>query len=257
MAENRKFYWLKLKKDFFKRHDIKIIENMPNGKDYILFYLKLLLESVPHEGNLRFSDAIPYSEHMLATITDTNIDIVRSAMKMFIELKMIDVFDDKTIYMEEVNKMIGCESSVAERVRKHRDTQKTLQCNTDVTTCNEMVTQSKSKSIEIDIDIKEIGKKPSRFTPPTAEEVKQYCLERANNVDSERFIDFYSSKGWLVGKTKMKDWKASIRTWEKEDKKTPSVSKPKNNNKFNNFAQREYDYDALEKKLQTKQNGGN
>ena len=56
MAE--RYYWLKLKRDFFKRHDIKIVEQMPNGKDYILFYLKLLCESVDHEGNLRFSDEI-------------------------------------------------------------------------------------------------------------------------------------------------------------------------------------------------------
>lgn len=55
------------------------------------------------------------------------------------------------------------------------------------------------------------------FTPPTLEEVKAYCLERKNKVDAERFIDFYQSKGWFVGKNKMKDWKAAVRTWEKED----------------------------------------
>ena len=49
-----KYYWLKLKRDFFKRHDIRIVEGMPNGKEYILFYLKLLCESVDHEGSLRF-----------------------------------------------------------------------------------------------------------------------------------------------------------------------------------------------------------
>ena len=75
-----KFYWLKLKRDFFKRHDIRIIEGMPNGKDYVLFYLKLLCESVDHEGNLRFSEQIPYNEQMLSTITDTNVDIVRNAI---------------------------------------------------------------------------------------------------------------------------------------------------------------------------------
>ena len=87
----KKFYWLKLKKDFFKRHDIKIIEDMENGKDYILFYLKLLCESVDHSGSLRFSDTIPYSEKMLSTITGTNIDIVRSAMKVFTSLEMIEI----------------------------------------------------------------------------------------------------------------------------------------------------------------------
>ena len=84
MAEkDKKYYWLKLKRDFFKRHDIQIIEDMPNGKDYILFYLKLLCESVDHDGHLRFNDEIPYNEEMLATITRTNVDIVRSAVKVF------------------------------------------------------------------------------------------------------------------------------------------------------------------------------
>ena len=56
----------------------------------------------------------------------------------------------------------------------------------------------------------------SRFCPPTLEEIMNYCEERKNLVDAERFFDFYSSKGWMVGKNKMKDWKAAVRTWEKE-----------------------------------------
>ena len=120
MAEPKKYYWLKLKRDFFKRHDIRIIEEMPNGKDYVLFYLKLLLESVDHEGTLRFSDTIPYNEQMLSVVTNTNVDIVRSAMKLFIELKMIDVFDDQTIYMIEVEKHIGSETEWAKKKRLQR-----------------------------------------------------------------------------------------------------------------------------------------
>lgn len=136
MAEKR-YYWLKLQRDFFKRHDIKIVEAMPNGKDYVLFYLKLLLESLDHDGQLRFSDTIPYSESMLATITDTNIDVVRSAMNLFIELKMIDVLSDSTIFMNEVCKMLGSESWGAKRVRDFRDKeQRLLQCNADVTNGN-------------------------------------------------------------------------------------------------------------------------
>ena len=57
-----------------------------------------------------------------------------------------------------------------------------------------------------------------RFTPPTLQEVKAYCIERGNTVDPERFVDFYESKGWMVGKNKMKDWKAAVRTWEQKDK---------------------------------------
>ena len=120
MAENGKFYWLKLKRDFFKRHDIRIIEEMPNGKDYILFYLKLLLESVDHEGSLRFSDTIPYNEQMLSVVTNTNIDIVRSAMKLFLDLNMMSIYDDQTIYMNEVDKLIGSETRWAEKKRLQR-----------------------------------------------------------------------------------------------------------------------------------------
>ena len=58
-----------------------------------------------------------------------------------------------------------------------------------------------------------------RFTPPTIQEVRDYCKERGNNVDPERFVDFYSSKGWKVGNQPMKDWKAAVRTWEKSEKK--------------------------------------
>ena len=59
--------------------------------------------------------------------------------------------------------------------------------------------------------------KNKRFVPPTREEVQAYCIERGNHVDAEAFIDFYTSKGWMVGKNPMKDWKACVRTWEKRD----------------------------------------
>ena len=62
------------------------------------------------------------------------------------------------------------------------------------------------------------GRKMSHFTPPTVEEVQEYCFERGNAVDAQSFVDFYTSKGWYVGKTKMKDWKAAVRTWEKNQK---------------------------------------
>lgn len=58
-------------------------------------------------------------------------------------------------------------------------------------------------------------KSPKRFVPPTLDEVKAYCKERKNSVDPETFVDFYEAKGWMVGKNKMKDWKAAIRTWER------------------------------------------
>ena len=87
--------------------------------------------------------------------------------------------------------------------------------------------------------IKEKGKKEScRFLPPTVDDVKAYCQERNSTVDAERFVDFYSSKGWKVGSQPMKDWKAAVRTWEKRDGgKTVSAQA---------YSQRTYTEDALE-----------
>jgi hypothetical protein len=62
---------------------------------------------------------------------------------------------------------------------------------------------------------KDIAKPPRRFTPPTVDEVRAYCRERGNHVDPERFVDFYTAKGWRVGNQPMKDWKAAVRTWER------------------------------------------
>lgn len=89
---------------------------------------------------------------------------------------------------------------------------------------------------KVSIDKDSIGKdsegecvreeKAKRFYPPTLDEVKQYCEERKNNIDPMAFIDFYSSKGWMIGKNRMKDWKAAVRTWErkrKEQSQTGSV----------------------------------
>ena len=206
---DKKYYWLKLKRDFFKRHDVRIVEELPNGKEYLLFYLKLLVESIDHEGELRFSDTIPYNEQMLSVITNTNIDVVRSAMKLFVELKMVEVLSDETIYVAEVNNMIGSETKWAEkkRIQRQRDNVPMLSsnCPTEI---------EKDKEIEQEQD-KEKYKR--RFTKPTLEEVKAYCYERNKGVDPEKWFNYYSSNGWKVGKNPMKDWKAAVRTWERGD----------------------------------------
>lgn len=144
MAE--RYYWLKLKRDFFKRHDIRIIESMPNGKDYVLFYLKLLCESVDHEGNLRFSEEIPYNEEMLATITNTNVDIVRGAISVFAGLNMMEIMDDGTYFMNEVAKMTGSETEWAKKKRLYRQSQKSLPEGHDEDIVLPLSDKSKSKS---------------------------------------------------------------------------------------------------------------
>lgn len=224
MAE-KKYYWLKLKRDFFKRHDVRIIEQMPNGKDYILFYLKMLLESIDHEGALRFNETIPYNEQMLSVITDTNVDIVRAAMKLFVDLGMVEILEDSTIYMNEVQRLIGSETAAAERVRKHRENRKLLQSNVDETKCNTEI----EKEIDIKKD-KEIDIKKSFATAsakPTRHKYGQYQNVLLSDEDMaklksefpedweqriERLSEYIASKG-----TKYKNHLATIRAWARKE----------------------------------------
>jgi hypothetical protein len=87
-----------------------------------------------------------------------------------------------------------------------------------------------------------------RFIPPTLDEVKAYCQERKNSVDPERFIDHYTANGWVRGKTKIKDWKACVRTWEKGNKsyQTPGKLDNRMDNRTNH-EQRSYDNDFYNK----------
>jgi hypothetical protein len=88
--------------------------------------------------------------------------------------------------------------------------------------------------------------KSRAFTAPSIEDISQYCRERNNGVDPQTFFDFYESKGWMVGKNKMKDWKAAVRTWEKRERE-----KPQTKNAALNYEQRKYtddDIAAIERK---------
>ena len=78
-------------------------------------------------------------------------------------------------------------------------------------------------AVEEDLILRITTKKSRAFSPPSLNEVKSYCEERKNNVDAENFINFYESKGWFVGKNKMKDWRAAVRTWENRDKQNGKV----------------------------------
>lgn len=111
---------------------------------------------------------------------------------------------------------------------------------------DETVTIDKNR-LDIDKNSNSKGEKRTRFVPPTLEEVKNYCEQRKNGIDPRRFVDFYESKGWMIGKNKMKDWKAAVRSWESINKKQQKEIQDKN--KFNQFEQNKYDFDELEKEL--------
>ena len=99
---------------------------------------------------------------------------------------------------------------------------------------------------------KDANASKKKFTPPTLKEVEAYCKERENTINPVQFIDFYDSKGWMIGKSEMKDWKAAVRTWERNQKSTSGQLSQRTKNKFNDFPQREYseaEFLELERRL--------
>lgn len=93
-----------------------------------------------------------------------------------------------------------------------------------------MANDGESVSVSVSVNNKNNNR---RFTPPTVEEVRQYCLERNNGIDAESFVAFYESKGWKVGSTPMKNWKSAVITWEKRQKEKPAGTR------FSNFPARQ------------------
>lgn len=196
---SKKYYWLKLQENFFDDVTIKMIEDMDNGVYYTNFFLKLCLKGLHSEGKMMFRDAIPYNEKMLSVLTGVNIDIVRSAMKVLLEFGMIEMWPDGTLYMNEVQKMIGSESDSAKRVRKHRDEKgKLLQCNTSVTKSNTEKEKEKEKEEELKKENKNTLSIPSEKT------IKK--ITKAS--DDLEFMAFYNRYNHKKGKDQaFKAWK--------------------------------------------------
>ena len=251
---DKKFYWLKLKKDFFKRHDIHILSGMENGNEIVLFYIKLMLESIDHEGTLRFSDSKPYTNGMLARITDTSPDIVEQAMDILVDFGLVEVAEDKTIILPKVTGMVGFETDWARKKREYRetlgqteDTERTSEgqsednvrtmSSTERTMSDKSKSKSKSKRIELDI---KRNVKEKEFNPPTLEDVIAYCQERNNSVDAKRFFDYYNANDWKDSKgNQVRNWKQKLITWENKDARVAVNPQP--------ISKKEYglDYNAI------------
>ena len=158
---DKKYYWLKLPKDFFKRHDIVYICSLPNGQMIVFFYLKLMVESIDHDGELRFSEDIPYSDEMLASITTTDIETVKTSMKVLGDLGLAVRSDDGTIILKKVKNMVGYETKWAEKKRAYREQKRQSEDNVLKVSegCPKLSdkSKSKSKSKSIERNTKESG----------------------------------------------------------------------------------------------------
>lgn len=126
----------------------------------------------------------------------------------YLEEKALLTLDDKNAYTEADSTVypecIQPVSKVEPQVRLGKDS---------------LVQDSVGKAIEEDASPPPARSK--RFVPPTVEEVADYCFERMSKVDPQRFVDYYTSNGWMVGKNKMKDWKAAVRTWDQKENAKP------------------------------------
>lgn len=237
MSDNKKYYYLRLKDNFFDSDELKILESMKYGYLYSNILLKLYLRSLKNNGKLVVNDRIPYNAEMLASVTGHQVGTVKQALSIFKDLGLIDVLENGAIYMLDIQNFIGKGSSEADRKREYR--QRIEIDRTNVQTNLRQISDKSTPEIEIelekDIEIeKEIHSsakstttKRKRFEKPTLSQITQYCLERNNNVNAEQFYDYYESNGWKVGKNAMKDWKACVRTWERNGYDKPI--KKKNN----------------------------
>lgn len=235
MSDNKKYYYLRLKDNFFDSDELKILESMKDGYLYSNILLKLYLRSLKNDGKLVVNERIPYSADMLASVTGHQVGTIKQALSVFKDLGLIDVLDNGAIYMLDIQNFIGKGSSEADRKREYR--QRIETDRTNVQTNLRQISDKTPPEIELEKDIeieKEIHSsakstttKRKRFEKPTLSQITQYCLERNNNVNAEQFYDYYESNGWKVGKNAMKDWKACVRTWERNGYDKPI--KKKNN----------------------------
>ena len=197
MSDNKKYYYLRLKDNFFDGDELKILESMKDGYLY------------------------------------SNI-LLKQALSIFKDLGLIDVLENGAIYMLDIQNFIGRGSSEADRKREYR--QRIETDRTNVQTKVREISEKSPPEIELELKKeikieKEIDSSAStttkrkRFEKPTLSEIEQYCIERKNNVNAEQFFDYYESNGWKVGKNSMKDWKAAVRTWERSEYRKPNSKK--------------------------------
>lgn len=120
MSVNKKYYYLKLKDNFFDSDEIKLLEQMQDGYKYCNILLKLYLKSLKYDGKLMFNERIPYNVEMLAKVLNHSAGDVERSLKIFVELDLIEVLDNGAMYMLDIQNFIGTSSTEADRKRAYR-----------------------------------------------------------------------------------------------------------------------------------------
>ena len=250
--------WIKLDVGIFEDEKIKLILTMPKGETLLLIWLKLLCLAgrVNNSGVLMVNKSIPYTVKMLSAVFNETSGMIKLAINTFQKLGMVDEYKGTLLLpnwekhqaedrLEKIKETSRASSA------KYRHKQKRLAESRDMTvtspshdsdrqiiTQNQNQNQNKNQNQNENTDTGVQGEetstgkaKPSRartgFSIPTADDVRAYCVQRGNSVDAERFVDYYAMKGWMIRGDKLKDWKAAVRTWEKNGYANGQRAEPK------------------------------
>lgn len=227
--------WIKICTDIFDDEKMCLIESMPEADSIIVIWFKLLCMAGKqnNSGVFMLNDKIAYTEEMLATVFRRPLNTVRLALKTFEMYGMIEIVDNVVTIPnwekhQTLDKLETAKEQTRRRVAAYRERQKLLAVGNGYGNVTDVTCNATDKDIEEDKEKKKSARKAaSRFTPPTVEEVQAYCDERGNAVNATRFVNYYESNGWKVGRNSMKDWKAAVRTWENngdKPKKKPDGS---------------------------------
>lgn len=207
MAE-KKYYWLKLPRDFFGKHYIKILRAKENGELLVLFYMWMLTESIDHAGRLRYSKDIPYDEEMLAEASGFALHIVTQALQQLTKLQLVILESDGSLFLPKTADMVGSESGSAQRVREYRErknskekkpeTVENTESNDNVTKCNADVQKSNIEK-ELEKELEKENKKGGK------RETTQSIFERL--LPEYTISDVMADKlrEWFKYKTERKD----------------------------------------------------
>ncbi len=236
MSDNRKYYYLKLKENYFDDDSIVLLESMQDGVLYSNILLKLYLKSLKHGGRLQLDEDIPYTAQMIATITRQQIGTVERALQIFLKLGLVEVLDSGTFYMSNIELLIGQSSTEAERKRAARLQNKALSA---LRTSGGHLSDIRPPEIEIELEKEiEIKREIEKVRPETGH--PSHTCGRYQNVflTDEELADLQASfpAVWEQYIEKLSEYMAStgkryqshaatIRRWAGEDAKktvTPS-----------------------------------
>ena len=230
MAEynKQKFYWIKLTDKFLTSETVDFLLSQKDGANYVVLYQMLCLKSVNTNGVLARQIGeilVPFdAEKIQRDCKHFSIDTVRIALTLYKQLGLVYEQDNGTLKIADFERLIGSQTESAEKKMLQRARNQVNMLSGQIGGQKVDICPPEIKILDIrekeKIDKKE---KLTLFHPPSIEEVSSYCKERGNNVDAQQFIDFYTTKGWMVGKNKMKDWKACVRTWERRDVKPTHI----------------------------------